>query len=222
MALELPESEPSDVPPPRGRTDLVSVVRLVGEQDATTVDELRARLGRACDLDPRGLVEADLHEVTFMSFASLSVLAQTKLALAGRFRLTAVSEPVRRLIALTGLDSVLGPVPAEAHVLAETPESSHLMELAELEAEVTALREATQSRAAIEQAKGLLMGVNGCDAEHAWTLLVRAASGAGVRVRDLARALTAVAAGEQETVSPAGHVALRELTGSAYRQRGPR
>lgn len=214
----VPVSSSVTVRPPDRGSVLVSVVRLVGEQDSAAVDELRSQLDRAAGLDPLGLVEVDLAAVTFMSCGPLHVLVQAKILLDTRLRLTAVSRPVRRLLDLTGLDGVLGPVPA-AHQ-PPGPAVSALSQLAELEAEVTALREATQSRANIEQAKGLIMGVNGCDAELAWSLRVRAVSGTGVRIRDLARAVTDAAAGEPGPVSPGVQAALRELAGSAGRVRG--
>jgi hypothetical protein len=46
-----------------------------------------------------------------------------------------------------------------------------------------------QSRGAIEQAKGALMGLLGCDAEQAWTVLRRASQEFNVKVRELAVAL---------------------------------
>lgn len=46
-----------------------------------------------------------------------------------------------------------------------------------------------QSRGAIEQAKGAMMGRVGCDAEEAWKVLRRASQDFNVKVRDLAVAL---------------------------------
>jgi ANTAR domain len=46
-----------------------------------------------------------------------------------------------------------------------------------------------QSRGAIEQAKGALMGLVGCDAEQAWTMLRRASQEFNVKLRELAVAL---------------------------------
>jgi hypothetical protein len=46
-----------------------------------------------------------------------------------------------------------------------------------------------QSRGAIEQAKGALMGVVRCDAEHAWRILRRASQEFNVKLRELAVAL---------------------------------
>ncbi len=46
-----------------------------------------------------------------------------------------------------------------------------------------------QSRGAIEQAKGAIMGRLGCDADHAWEVLRRASQDFNVKVRALAVAL---------------------------------
>jgi ANTAR domain len=46
-----------------------------------------------------------------------------------------------------------------------------------------------QSRGAIEQAKGALMGLCRCDAEHAWRMLRRASQEFNVKLRELAVAL---------------------------------
>jgi hypothetical protein len=46
-----------------------------------------------------------------------------------------------------------------------------------------------QSRGAIEQAKGALMGLVRCDAEHAWRILRRASQEFNVKLRELAVAL---------------------------------
>jgi hypothetical protein len=46
-----------------------------------------------------------------------------------------------------------------------------------------------QSRGAIEQAKGAIMGAVGCDADHAWGVLRQASQDSNVKVRELAIAL---------------------------------
>lgn len=49
------------------------------------------------------------------------------------------------------------------------------------------LRQALESRAVIEQAKGKIMGANGCDANAAFALLVKASQRENVKLRDVAR-----------------------------------
>lgn len=60
---------------------------------------------------------------------------------------------------------------------------------AQNEAAFEDLLTALQSRGAIEQAKGALMGLVGCDAEQAWSILRRASQEFNVKLRELAVAL---------------------------------
>lgn len=60
---------------------------------------------------------------------------------------------------------------------------------AQNEAAFEDLLAALQSRGAIEQAKGALMGLVGCDAEQAWSMLRRASQELNVKLRELAVAL---------------------------------
>ena len=59
------------------------------------------------------------------------------------------------------------------------------------------LQTAMQSRAAIEQAKGILMGQRGCTAEEAFTILVKLSQDTNRKLRDVAQALV-----EQSTNAP--------------------
>lgn len=60
---------------------------------------------------------------------------------------------------------------------------------AQNEAAFEDLLAALQSRGAIEQAKGALMGLIGCDADQAWSVLRRASQQFNVKLRELAVAL---------------------------------
>ena len=60
------------------------------------------------------------------------------------------------------------------------------------------LQSAMQSRAAIEQAKGILMGQRRCSAEEAFDLLIRISQDTNRKLRDVARALVEQAAGSAE------------------------
>jgi GAF domain-containing protein len=51
------------------------------------------------------------------------------------------------------------------------------------------MREAMASRAVIEQAKGVIMAQNRCDADKAFEILRQASMGRNVKLRDIARAL---------------------------------
>lgn len=65
---------------------------------------------------------------------------------------------------------------------------------AELAAMAEGLREAMQSRAAIEQAKGMLMAMHGCSADDAFHMLLETSSRTNVKVRVLASRLVEEAA----------------------------
>jgi AmiR/NasT family two-component response regulator len=67
--------------------------------------------------------------------------------------------------------------------------------IAALEAEVQQLRAAMASRAAIEQAKGILMLLTGCGDQVAFDLLAHISSHTHRKVRDVAQAITDSASG---------------------------
>lgn len=67
--------------------------------------------------------------------------------------------------------------------------------IATLEAEVQQLRAAMASRAAIEQAKGILMLLTGCGDQAAFDLLAHISSHTHRKVRDIAQAITESAGG---------------------------
>jgi len=68
------------------------------------------------------------------------------------------------------------------------------------------LSQAIEYRSTIEQAKGILMATQGCDADAAFDLLVAASQRENIKVRDIAqRIVTRAAKGEkQQIVSPTG------------------
>nr|WP_090277534.1 ANTAR domain-containing protein [Mycolicibacterium komanii]CRL72122.1 response regulator with putative antiterminator output domain protein [Mycolicibacterium komanii] len=89
---------------------------------------------------------------------------------------------------------------------------------AQNEAAFEDLLSALQSRGAIEQAKGALMGLVGCDAEQAWSMLRRASQEFNVKLRELAVALLehisgapAQQPGIAEPIAP--HQAARDAAG---------
>lgn len=59
-----------------------------------------------------------------------------------------------------------------------------------LRAELTQLRRAMQSRATIEQAKGILMGWYRISADGAWTYLLRASQNGNIKLRTVAEDIT--------------------------------
>jgi len=63
--------------------------------------------------------------------------------------------------------------------------------VAELTARVEDLRSAMESRAAIEQAKGVIIASTGCDEDAAFALLVQESQHTNRKLRDVARELVA-------------------------------
>ena len=59
----------------------------------------------------------------------------------------------------------------------------------ELQRELAGLREAMNSRATIEQAKGIVMARERCNADEAFEILVKASQREHVKLRDLAQQL---------------------------------
>jgi AmiR/NasT family two-component response regulator len=72
------------------------------------------------------------------------------------------------------------------------------------------LQQAMQSRAVIEQAKGILMGQRRCSARDAFDILVRLSQATNRKLRDVAQALVEDATGQPVVEgcrsSPMGHV----------------
>lgn len=86
-----------------------SVLRLQGELDASTEDQLRVVIGSALDQSPELLV-VDLSALAFMDCSGLSVLVWAHQRLAGQqgeLLITGAQPVVQRLIRLTGLDTYL-------------------------------------------------------------------------------------------------------------------
>ncbi|AXK37410.1 ANTAR domain-containing protein [Streptomyces armeniacus] len=87
------------------------------------------------------------------------------------------------------------PVP-EAAAIPIGDSRSAVGEVGALRAEITQLREAMDSRAVIDQARGMLMALAPCSSEAAWDLLVEISQRSNVKLRDVSAALVASAAGE--------------------------
>lgn len=75
-------------------------------------------------------------------------------------------------------------------------------ELAVLRAEVYHLQRALDSRAPIEQAKGVLMLRYGIDADHAFSMLVQWSNDTNTKLSALAEALTKVVGGGANLADP--------------------
>ena len=197
-------------PPP---ADVV-VIHLRGEIDmatAATVDVLLSHAATAL----MGKLIIDLSQVVFMDCAGLRPLLAAQGRLPGRMWIQHPSPPVRLLLDVTGLWSVLNvierPPSGVSTYAAERGRAPRALVVAtsateELELLVAGLHEAMRSRAVIEQAKGLLMGVHDCSAHQAFQRLTQASQDYDVRVRDICAALTAGAAG-RSTCPPGADVA---------------
>ncbi|MGH3438050.1 MAG: STAS domain-containing protein [Sciscionella sp.] len=88
----------------------VTTTRVAGELDMHSAPELRAKLGAVIAARPGGNVRLDLRALDFADSSGLSALiAMHKLAEASEGRLVLINPPrsVRRMLAITGLDTVL-------------------------------------------------------------------------------------------------------------------
>ncbi|MFG2985882.1 ANTAR domain-containing protein [Streptomyces sp. NPDC048258] len=71
-----------------------------------------------------------------------------------------------------------------------------IAEILDLRAEVEQLSRALESRAVIDQARGMVMALAPCSGEKAWDLLVDVSQHRNVKLRDVAAALVGSTAGE--------------------------
>ncbi len=109
-----------------------------------------------------------------------------------------VGEPVLDATgAVSALEGVLVEVPPEPRPAAPRPAAGGTEEdrIRALETEVAQLRTAMSSRAAIEQAKGILMLLTNCGDQVAFDLLAHISSNSHRKVRDVAVAIVESAAG---------------------------
>jgi anti-anti-sigma factor len=158
-------------------------IRLVwaGDIDAFSVRPLASSLRESLALDPQ-ILEVDLAGVTFLDSSGLRPLVEAHTRLTHRVRLYDPAPAVTRLLRLLGLEDlflVVGPIPAAA-----APAPGEL-----------GLPLSTEDRVTIEQAKGLLMAVDGCDASAASEILRTHAKAHDVRIQVMARRLVAHAPG---------------------------
>lgn len=183
----------------------MSVLFVAGEVDSEAAPGLRSQLACAGADPPRDVV-VDLSRVTFMSLSGLRVLLEAKVRLGVQLWLRRVPRPVTRLLELTRLQSTFRVID---HRGSDDEES---VEVAELEAQIAGMQGAMDSRAVIEQAKGLLMHVHDCDADQAWNMLLRVSRDRQMQVSDLAAAVTVAANGTGEGASDAATgAALQEV-----------
>jgi anti-sigma B factor antagonist len=92
------------------------VVRVAGEVDLATSPQLRAALAGP-PVDPSGRTIVDLCDVTFLDSTALSALVTAHvrfLDAGGDLRLVVDSPPVKRILAVTGLDQTFSIFPSVA------------------------------------------------------------------------------------------------------------
>jgi hypothetical protein len=83
---------------------------------------------------------------------------------------------------------------AAAEVVAASVRTGFVPEVAELRREVEGLRLALETRAVIEQAKGVVMATTGCDVDEAFHFLVRRSQRENRKLREIAEELVSRAA----------------------------
>ncbi len=142
-------------------------IRLVwsGDIDAFTAPAFASSLRQAWEQDPLAL-EVDLSGVTFLDCAGLRPLVEAHARLLDRMWLVCPSPAVTRLLDILRLGDMFLVVDADAAGPALVP--------------------SVGDRTTIEQAKGLLMAVHGCDASEAWELLRGHATAYRVRIHVMA------------------------------------
>ena len=178
---------------PRSAVQRWTRVAWAGEIDGYSVEPLASTVREVCECEI-SLLEVDLSGVTFMDCAGLSPLVAAHARLLDRIRLFAPSPPVTRLLDALDLDRLfvvvgplgIGPGPNSGPAELSGPQEDVDRDAGDL---VRAIPRSLTDRATIEQAKGLLMGVHGCDAAAAWHLLRSTARTQGVRIRVMAKML---------------------------------
>jgi len=168
-------------------------VVLSGDVDISSAQSLAATLTEAWEQEPL-MLEVDLAGVTFLDGAGLGPLVAAHTRLPGRMRLFDPSPAVTRVLHLLGLGDmfvVVGPISAtpasQERSRRAGPDGGAAMEAESADEQGLGL--SPDDRVTIEQAKGLLMAVNECDAPSAWELLRGHARARDVRIRVMARML---------------------------------
>jgi AmiR/NasT family two-component response regulator len=96
--------------------------------------------------------------------------------------------PLRSDEALRNSAALLGAAEQKIAQL-ETQGVADRAELSALLREIAGLREAMESRATIEQAKGIIMGSTGCDPDAAFTVLIEQSQHQNRKLREVAEEL---------------------------------
>ncbi|WP_433781188.1 ANTAR domain-containing protein [Actinomycetospora sp. CA-101289] len=166
-----------------------------GDLEGATADALRDAVDAVLAARGEGLttVVVDLARVRSVAAAGLTALLRAQRAChdAGLdLRLICADAPVRRVLAGTELGRRLPLYPDLDHAVG-TASAETLLD--ELRLKVRDHERARASLPVIEQAKGMLMGRFGLDAEEAFTVLRTLSQEHNTKLRDLADRLTAAA-----------------------------
>jgi anti-anti-sigma factor len=180
-------------------------VTVSGELDLDSDQLLRQTLGDALDRATGG-VELDLSGVTFCDCSALNVLLDVHHRARERSKslvLRASSPAVDRLLSLTGTLPLFTAPPAPR------PEPGRREALVTENAQ---LRQALQSHAAIDLARGMLMASFRMTPQQAWQVLVTTSQHSNTKMRLIADALLETSGGRALPASLAGHLASAVAT----------
>ncbi|KAB1978871.1 STAS domain-containing protein [Streptomyces triticiradicis] len=114
-----PAGQPARLSITQTTVDGIRVLAVAGELDADNVGTLRQALRVGEDSAP-ALTVLDLGAVTFMDSSAVNVLVAANrdaTAAGGRLRMAALSEPVRRVVEIVGLDTIIACYPTLAQAL---------------------------------------------------------------------------------------------------------
>jgi anti-anti-sigma factor len=114
-----PAGQPARLSITQTTVDGIRVLAVAGELDADNVGTLRQALRMGEDSTPP-LTVLDLGAVTFMDSSAVNVLVAANrdaTAAGGRLRMAALSEPVRRVVEIVGLDTIIACYPTLAQAL---------------------------------------------------------------------------------------------------------
>lgn len=201
-------SPPNLLPLPVASVHAWTRLAWVGDLDATAAESLTAALTPVWGAAGT-MLEVDLAGVTSVDRDGLRPLVEAHGRLLDRMRLFAPSRPVTELLETLGLSqmfTVVGPWPCPP-----APDARAFMDACRSVGEdpdgwgrdepALPTPRSISDRAIIEQAKGLIMGADGCTASAAWEVLRESARSHQVPIRVMARGLLAEASNGLSQVS---------------------
>jgi anti-anti-sigma factor len=204
-----------------------SVLFLSGELDVSTAPAVSVLLNEHLLASRSSVIVVDLSAVTFMDTSGMDPLVTAYDGLARTERLLVLTSSSRPVLRLFHVVQPLGSYPLIDEALRsarpldgvaadpQEADNEHLVR------DAIHLRAARHDRAVLEQAKGVLMALHGCDADQAAALVSLVADRRRVAVSDIAAGLVAMAnAHGLGARSPAGnplvHAAVQSILGRAH------